>query len=283
MDIVKTIAQVREVVRKARSEGKTVGFVPTMGAIHRGHVSLMEAAVSKCDFVVVSIFVNPTQFGPGEDLDKYPRDIKADAEKCRAADVDLIFAPEASEMYPDKLISWVEVEKLTDKLCGRSRQGHFKGVTTVCAKLFNIVLPDIAFFGQKDAQQAIVIKRMVKDLNMPLVIEVCPTVREKNGLAVSSRNQYLSEDEKKQAALIYQSLQKCDQLVKKGETNSEKLVEAMIGKLAESPCIRVEYINIVDIDTVADIARVSDQALVAIAVKLGNTRLIDNIILDTTG
>ena len=283
MDIVKTIAQVREVVRKARSDGKTIGFVPTMGALHLGHVSLMEAAVSKCDFVVVSIFVNPTQFGPGEDLDKYPRDIEANAEKCRAADVDLIFAPEASEMYPDKLISWVEVEKLTDKLCGRSRQGHFKGVTTVCAKLFNIVLPDIAFFGQKDAQQAIVIKRMVKDLNMPLAIEVCPTVREKNGLAVSSRNQYLSEDEKEQAALIYQSLQKCEQLVKEGETNSEKLVEAMVGKLAESSCIRVEYINIVDIDTVADIALVSGQALAAIAVKLGGTRLIDNIILDTTG
>ncbi|MCK5564310.1 MAG: pantoate--beta-alanine ligase [Planctomycetes bacterium] len=283
MDIVKTIAQVREVVRKARGDGKTIGFVPTMGALHGGHVSLMEAAGNKCDFVVVSIFVNPTQFGPGEDLDKYPRDIEADAEKCRAADVDLIFAPEAGEMYPDKLISWVEVEKLTDKLCGRSREGHFKGVTTVCAKLFNIVLPDIAFFGQKDAQQAIVIKRMVTDLNMPLVIKVCPTAREQSGLAISSRNQYLSEDEKKQAALIYASLQKCEQLVKEGETNSEKLIEAMIGKLAESPCIIVEYINIVDSDTVADIARVSGQALAAIAVKLGNTRLIDNIILDTTG
>ena len=282
MDIVKTIDQVRSAVRKARGDGKVIGFVPTMGALHRGHVSLMEAASSKCDFVVVSIFVNPTQFGPSEDLDKYPRDMEADAEKCRQVGVDLIFAPEVSEMYPDKLIGWVEVEKLTDNLCGRSREGHFKGVTTVCAKLFNIVLPDIAFFGQKDAQQAIVIKRMVKDLNMSLSIEVCPTVREENGLAISSRNQYLSEDEKKQAALIYASLQKCEQLVKEGITNSEKLVEAIIGKLAESPCIKIEYISIVNINTIADVAQVDGRVLVVMAVKLGNTRLIDNIILDTT-
>jgi pantoate--beta-alanine ligase len=282
MDIVKTIDQVRPAVGKARGDGKTIGFVPTMGALHQAHVSLMEAAANKCDFVVVSIFVNPTQFGPSEDLDKYPRDIEGDAENCRAAGVDLIFAPEVGEMYPDKLISWVEVEKLTDKLCGRSRQGHFKGVTTVCAKLFNIVWPDVAFFGQKDAQQVIVIKRMVKDLNMPLAIEVCPTVREQSGLAVSSRNQYLSEDEKKQAALIYASLRKCEKLAKDGVTNSEKLIEAMIGKLAESPCIKVEYINIVDINTVEDVAQVTGQVLVAMAVKLGNTRLIDNIILDTT-
>ena len=282
MDVVKTIDQVRSAVGKARSEGKTIGFVPTMGALHRGHVSLMEGAQNKCDFVVVSIFVNPTQFGPGEDLDKYPRDIESDAEKCKQAGVDLIFAPEVSEMCPKKLISWVEVEELTDKLCGRSREGHFRGVTTVCAKLFNIVLPDIAFFGQKDAQQAIVIKRMVKDLNMPLAIEGCPTVREESGLAVSSRNQYLSKDEKEQAALVYASLQKCEQLAKEGETNSEKLIEAMICKLVESPSIKIEYINIVDINTVADVARITGQALVAVAVKIGNTRLIDNIILDTT-
>lgn len=282
MDVVKTIDQVRAAVRKARGAGKTIGFVPTMGALHQGHVSLMEAAKNKCDVVVVSIFVNPTQFGAGEDLDKYPRDIEGDAEKCRQAGVDFIFAPQVSEMYPDKLISWVEVEKLTDNLCGRSREGHFRGVTTVCAKLFNIVLPDIAFFGQKDAQQAIVIKRMVADLNMPLAIEVCPTIREKSGLAISSRNQYLSEDEKKEAALIYASLQKCEQLAKEGADNSEKLIEAMLEKLAESSNICIEYIKIVDINTVADVNMVSGPVLVAIAVKLGRTRLIDNIILDTT-
>lgn len=281
MEILKTINEVRTAVGKARSEDKTIGFVPTMGSLHRGHVSLIEAAKNKCDFVVVSIFVNPTQFGPSEDMDKYPRDMAGDSEKCRQAGVDIIFAPELSEMYPDKLISWVDVEKLTDRLCGQSRAGHFRGVTTVCAKLFNIVLPEIAFFGQKDAQQSIVIKRMVKDLNMPLSIEVCPTVREKSGLAISSRNQYLSDDEKKDAALVYASLQKCEDLVREGVTNSEQLIEAMIVKLAESPCIVVEYINIVDIESIEDVADVTEQALVAVAVRLGNTRLIDNIILDT--
>ena len=282
MDILKTIDQVREAVQNARAESKKIGFVPTMGALHQGHVSLMETAKAKCDFVIVSIFVNPTQFGPGEDLDKYPRNLEGDAEKCQQAGVDVIFAPEVCQMYPDKLISWVEVEGPTANLCGRSRQGHFRGVTTVCAKLFNIVLPDIAFFGQKDAQQTIVIKRMVKDLNIPLTIEVCPTIREKSGLAISSRNKYLSQDEKEQAALIYASLRKCEQLVKEGATSSEKLIEAIIAKLAESPCIKVEYISIVDTDTVEDVNRITEHALVAIAVKLGNTRLIDNIILDIT-
>jgi len=192
MEIAKTIESVRSLVKAARSRGKKIGFVPTMGALHIGHISLIEAAVKTCDFVVVSIFVNPTQFGPGEDLEKYPRPIDADLEICRKGGVNVVFAPTAEQMYPAENLTWVDVEKLTEPLCGQSRPWHFRGVTTVCAKLFNIVAPDIAFFGQKDAQQAIVIKRMAADLNMPLEIVICPTIRQPDGLAVSSRNQYLT-------------------------------------------------------------------------------------------
>jgi len=280
MDIVKTIDQLRSAVQKGRAEGKSIGFVPTMGALHRGHVSLIEAAVKKCDLVIVSIFVNPTQFGPNEDLDKYPRDLEGDARICEQAGVDVIFAPDVNEMYPDKIITWVEVEGLTENLCGKSRPGHFKGVTTVCAKLFNIVCPDTAFFGQKDAQQAIVIKRMVKDLNMPLQIEVCPTMREESGLAISSRNQYLSGSEKKEAALLYAALQKCEQMAGEGIVDCGELTDAMRGVLSESPNIDIEYISIVDTETLKNLDRITSQALVAMAAKIGMTRLIDNIIVD---
>ena len=187
MDVAKTIADIRKCVATARAAGKTVGLVPTMGALHVGHVSLIEAARSRCDYVVVSIFVNPTQFGPGEDFEKYPRPEEEDFATCARHGVDAVFAPGASEMYPRENLSWVSVEKLTAPLCGRSRPGHFRGVTTVCTKLFNIVGCDVAFFGQKDAQQAVVIQRMVADLKVPLEIVVCPTVREPDGLAVSSR------------------------------------------------------------------------------------------------
>ena len=281
MDIVKTINQLRLAVQKGRAEGKTIGLVPTMGALHRGHASLIEAAVKKCDFVIVSIFVNPTQFGPNEDLDKYPRDLEGDAKICEQAGADIIFTPDVNEMYPDKIITWVEVEDLTDNLCGKSRPGHFKGVTTVCAKLFNVVCPDTAFFGQKDAQQAVVIKRMVKDLNMPLKIEICPTVREESGLAISSRNQYLSESEKKEAELLYAALEKCEEMVGKGVSNRGKLVDAMREMLAKSPNLNVEYISIVDMETLKDIDNITSGSLVAMAVKIGATRLIDNIIVDT--
>ncbi|MBN1456258.1 MAG: pantoate--beta-alanine ligase [Sedimentisphaerales bacterium] len=281
MDIVKTIDLLRSAVQKGRAEGKSIGFVPTMGALHKGHVSLIETAIKKCDVVVVSIFVNPTQFGPNEDLDKYPRDLEGDAKICEQAGADIIFAPDVNEMYPDKIITWVEVEGLTNNLCGKFRPGHFKGVTTVCAKLFNIVCPDTAFFGQKDVQQAIVIKRMVKDLNMPLEIKVCPTMREESGLAISSRNQYLSESEKKEAALIYAALGKCEGMVGEGVSDCSKLTDAMRGVLGKSPNINVEYISIVDIETLEDIDNITSKALVAMAVKIGATRLIDNIIVDT--
>jgi pantoate--beta-alanine ligase len=280
MELAETIESVQRLVKAARGAGKRIGFVPTMGALHVAHVSLIEAAAKDCDFVVVSIFVNPTQFGPGEDFEKYPRPIEADLEICRKAGVDVVFAPTAREMYPAESLAWVNVEKLTEPLCGRSRPGHFRGVTTVCAKLFNIVAPDVAYFGQKDAQQAIVIKRMVADLNMPLEIVVCPTVREANGLAVSSRNQYLSEQQKKDAASLYRSLQECRRMIDGGVTDARRIVDEMRKVLQEVPSIQIEYVSIVDAETLESIETVAGKVLVAVAVRVGATRLIDNILLD---
>ena len=280
MKVAKTIESVRNLVKAARSKGKIIGFVPTMGALHIGHISLIEAAVKKCDFVVVSIFVNPTQFGLGEDFEKYPRPLKADLEICRKAGVDVVFAPATKQMYPQENFTWVNVEKLTEQLCGRFRPGHFGGVTTVCAKLFNIVAPDIAFFGQKDAQQAIVIKRMVTDLNMPLEIVVCPTVRQADGLAVSSRNQYLTRQQKKNAPLIYKSLQKCQKLIEDGVADSKTIINQMRKILQQTPSIKIEYISIVDADTLQELKKITGKVLTAVAVKIGSTRLIDNIVVD---
>jgi pantoate--beta-alanine ligase len=280
MEVAKTIDEVRSLVKAARSEGGKIGLVPTMGALHIGHVSLIEAAVKECDFVVVSIFVNPTQFGPGEDFEKYPRPLEADLEICRKARVEVVFAPEPQHIYPAKNVTWVTVEKLTDPLCGRSRPGHFRGVTTVCAKLFNIVAPDAAYFGQKDAQQAIVIKRMVADLNMPLEIVVCPTVREPNGLAISSRNQYLSARQKKDAANIYKSLQTCRRLIDAGTTETRKIIAEMQKILQQIPFGQIEYISIVDAETLESIEKVAGKILAAVAVKISPARLIDNILVD---
>jgi pantoate--beta-alanine ligase len=280
MKVAKTIESVRNLVKAARSKGKIIGFVPTMGALHIGHISLIEAAAKKCDFVVVSIFVNPTQFGPGEDFEKYPRPLKADLEICRKAGVDVVFAPSPQQMYPGENLTWVNVEKLTEQLCGQFRQGHFRGVATVCAKLFNVVALDIAFFGQKDAQQAIVIKQMVADLNMPLEIVVCPTVRQADGLAVSSRNQYLTEQEKKDATLIYKSLQKCQKLIEDGVIDSKTIINQMRKIIQQAPSIKIEYISIVDADTLQELKKITGKVLTVVAVKIGSTRLIDNILLD---
>ncbi len=281
MEVAKTIELIRSLVETARSGGKKVGLVPTMGALHVGHISLIEAAVEKCDFVVVSIFVNPTQFVPGEDFEKYPRPLEADLEICKKAGVDVIFAPTPEQMYPAENITWVSVEKLTEFLCGRFRPGHFRGVTTVCTKLFNIVAPDIAYFGQKDAQQAIVIRRMAADLNMPLEIVICPTVREPNGLAVSSRNKYLTGRQKKDAANIYKSLQKCRQMIDAGVTETTEIITEMSKILQQVPSIEIEYISIVDAETLRNIDRIAGKALAAVAVKIGPARLIDNILVDT--
>jgi len=280
MQIARTIDSVRKAVKKARSEGRTIGLVPTMGALHQGHISLIKAATQRCDFVVVSIFVNPAQFGPGEDLDKYPKDLEADSAICQNAGVQLIFAPEDKQMYPDKNLTWVTVDKLSENLCGRFRPGHFRAVATVCAKLFNIVCADKAFFGQKDAQQAILIKRMVTDLNMDLDIVICPTVREDSGLALSSRNKYLSPEEKKDARLLYSSLKICEKMADQGVRDSQKLTQAIRQEIARSTRIQIEYVSITDARKLQDIERIDRSTLVSLAVKIGTTRLIDNILLD---
>ena len=277
MKLCKTINEIKQAVTAARSKGQAIGFVPTMGALHVGHETLIKQAAAQCGFVVVSIFVNPTQFEPGSDYNAYPRTLDADMELCQRAGASAVFAPNASEMYPQEVITWVNVEKLTDGLCGQYRPGHFKGVTTVCAKLFNIVLPDKAYFGQKDAQQLAVIKRMVTDLNMPLEIVGCATVREESGLAMSSRNKYLTDAEKKEAALIYASLQLCEVLFEAGETDSKTLIAEMRKLLANGPNINVQYIEIVDTQTLQPLDKITGRALVAIAAHLGKARLIDNI------
>ncbi|NIP28776.1 MAG: pantoate--beta-alanine ligase [Phycisphaerae bacterium] len=280
MEITKTIGSVRMLVKAARSEGRKVGFVPTMGALHVGHISLIEAAVTECDCVVVSIFVNPTQFGPGEDFEKYPRPLEADLDICRKCGVDAVFVPTPEQMYPTENITWVNVEKLTETLCGASRPGHFRGVATVCAKLFNIVGADVAYFGQKDAQQAVVIKRMVADLNIPVDIVVCPTVREESGLAVSSRNKYLTEEQKKDATLIYKSLQNCREMIEAGTTDIGTITTDMRKILSQAPSIQIEYVSIVDAESLQKLDKIIGKVLAAVAVRIGPARLIDNIVVD---
>jgi len=280
MQIARTIAEIKAFVARARAAGKTVGFVPTMGALHIGHASLIEAAAKRCDYVVVSIFVNPTQFGPGEDFERYPRPFEKDVEMCGKHGAHAIFAPSPTEMYPRQNLTWVLVDKLTEPLCGRSRPGHFRGVTTVCTKLFNIVGADVAFFGQKDAQQVAVIRRMVADLNMPIEIVVCPTVREPDGLAISSRNQYLGPQERRLAPVIYRALRRCAELVDSGELDVSRIIEAMQTVLREVPALQVEYVSLADAESLEAIDRVNGRVLAAIAARLGSTRLIDNIVVD---
>jgi pantoate--beta-alanine ligase len=280
MNIVKTIDEIREQVQQARQRGLTIGFVPTMGALHVGHRSLIEMARRQCSFVAVSIYVNPTQFGPAEDFSRYPRNLSADAAMCEDAGADVIFAPDDSVLYPTPQRAWVTVEKLTDNLCGRFRPGHFRGVATVCAKFFNIVGADMAFFGQKDAQQVAVIRRMVADLNLPLQIVTCPTVREPDGLAMSSRNQYLSAEQRRQAVYLSSALRECKRLFTAGQRDTFALIAAMREILSQGILLQPEYIQIVDTDSLEDIERIDKSALAAMAVRCGQTRLIDNCILD---
>jgi pantoate--beta-alanine ligase len=279
MKIVEKILEVRKLVSAAKAAGKTIGLVPTMGALHEGHFSLIKIAKQQTGFVVVSIFVNPTQFGPTEDIDKYPRTLDADSAGCKKNGADVIFAPTADEIYPQKNLAWVNVEKLDQPLCGKNRPGHFRGVATVCTKLFNIVQPDTAFFGQKDAQQSIIIQRMVADLNMPLKIVVCPTVREKDGLAMSSRNRYLNPDERKDAALLYASLQEAEILIGTGLRDSKKIIAEMEKIINLSRRTKIDYISIVNAQTLEEIEQVKGRFLIAIAVKIGQARLIDNIVI----
>jgi pantoate--beta-alanine ligase len=278
MEIVHTIADVRLQVRQWQSTGLSVAFVPTMGNLHAGHISLVEAARQHADRVVASIFVNPTQFGPNEDFDAYPRTLDADAGQLRNAHCDLLFAPSVDEMYPDKNLTWVDVDALGDHLCGASRPGHFRGVTTVVSKLFNIVGPDIACFGEKDFQQLAVIRRMVKDLFMPVQIIGVPTLREPSGLAMSSRNGYLSAEEKQQAAHINKVLQALSAAIEAGDSNYRAL-ESKHSQTLETLGFKVDYLNIANADTLAPATSPDRHLVIAVAAKLGVTRLIDNVTL----
>lgn len=279
MKIRTTVEDMRAASRVARFGGLRLGFVPTMGALHEGHLSLVRAAKAHCDAVVVSIFVNPLQFGPSEDLARYPRSFERDCELLRNEDVDFVFAPTVEEMYPEKPITYVTVEGLSEKLCGRSRPGHFRGVSTVVAKLFQIVQPDLAFFGQKDAAQAAIIRRMMRDLNVPVEIIVCPIVREPDGLAMSSRNTYLNPQERNSALVLYRALQEVRSKFEQRERNSVALIEAGKKLLGQEPGARLDYLEIVDPDTLEPVTEITRTALVAIAAFVGSTRLIDNVLL----
>jgi pantoate--beta-alanine ligase len=265
--------------REGRREGKRLGFVPTMGALHQGHLSLVRTARAQSDVVAVSIFVNPKQFGPNEHFAKYPRSLESDSAMLAAEKIDYLFQPSVEEMYPPGATAWVKAEGISDRLEGRSRPGHFLGVTTVVAKLFNIVQPDLAFFGQKDAAQAAIIRKMVRDLNFDVAIVVCPTVREPDGLALSSRNVYLSAAERKQAAVLYRALMRVQMLADQGEGDSARLAAAGKQVVADEPSVRLDYFEIVSPDTLEAVANTSEEALVAIAAHVGSTRLIDNIVL----
>lgn len=279
MKIVSTIKEVREQVSTWKKEGNTIGFVPTMGYLHEGHMSLIDAA-GENDKVVVSIFVNPMQFGPNEDLASYPRDLEHDAKMCEEHGVDLIFHPTPEEMYGENFNSYVDMNVLTQELCGLSRPVHFRGVCTVVTKLFNIVAPDKAYFGQKDAQQLAIIKRMVKDLNMPLAVVGCPIVREEDGLAKSSRNTYLSGEERKAALVLSRSIFLGRELVEKGETDCRKIIAAMTEEIEKEPLARIDYVKIVDLETMQQVAEIKGGILTAIAVYIGKTRLIDNFMFE---
>jgi len=279
MEIITGIDQMKKKVRELKSEGKTIGFVPTMGFLHEGHLSLVRESMRRADVTVISIFVNPTQFGPGEDLKDYPRDLKRDSELLKKEGVDYLFIPEADEMYPEGYKTYVEVRDLQHKLCGRSRPVHFRGVCTVVLKLFNIVNPDISFFGQKDAQQAIIITRMVQELNLDVEVEVLPTVREKDGLALSSRNIYLNAKERRAALVLSRSLREAQSMVEKGERKAAAILSRMKEIISNEPLARIDYVEIVDMEELDPLVRIEKEALAALAVFVGKARLIDNAIL----
>ncbi len=278
MKIVDGIARMSTLAKMYKKEGKSIGFVPTMGYLHEGHLSLVRAAKKHTDVVVMSIFVNPIQFGPKEDFKKYPRDPNRDEALAREAGVDVLFCPTVGEMYPDGYATYVNVERLTDRLCGASRPGHFRGVATVVAKFFGIVRPDVAYFGQKDAQQSVVVKQMVRDLNMGVEIKVMPIIREKDGLAMSSRNVYLSEAERADALVLNRALVKAESLIAGGERDAGCVAKVMKEMISEKPGVRIDYISIVDAQGLSDVKTISGQVLIAVAAIVGKTRLIDNII-----
>jgi pantoate--beta-alanine ligase len=283
MLIFTSAAEVTAVSKEARRAGRRIGFVPTMGALHEGHLSLVRTARSQSDIVLASVFVNPRQFGPNEDFSRYPRDPERDSALLAAEKTDYLFMPAVEEMYPPGASTWVTVEGITDKLDGRSRTGHFRGVTSVVAKLFNIVQPDLAFFGQKDAAQVAIVNKMVQDLNFDVRIVVCPIVREPDGLAMSSRNAYLTPEQRKQAAVLSRALMRVQSLVDRGEASSARLLVAGTQVMAEEPAVKLDYFEIVNRETLDPVSDVSRGALVAVAAYVGSTRLIDNIVVSGKG
>jgi len=281
MEIINDIQGIREAVKSAKEQKKSVGFVPTMGFLHEGHLGLIKKAKEENDLVIVSIFVNPTQFGPGEDLESYPRDIERDSKLSQSAGADIIFHPSVEEMYPSGFNTFVELEGgITKKLCGASRPGHFKGVTTVVSKLFNIVSPHKAYFGQKDAQQVAVIEQMVRDLNFDVKIIPCPIVREKDGLAMSSRNTYLNREERQGALILSKSLFMAETMIKDGEKDSSKIKEFITEKINSEKLANIDYVEVVDAKTLNNIDKLQGDILIALAVRFGKTRLIDNVRLN---
>lgn len=279
MRTITKAGEMHEAVREEKSHSKNIGFVPTMGFLHEGHLSLVRESMQRADVTVVSIFINPTQFGPREDFKEYPRDINRDTEILKREGVDYLFLPDNKEIYPEGYKTYVEVHDLQDKLCGRSRPGHFRGVCTVVLKLFNVVNPDIAFFGQKDAQQAIILKKMAQDLNLGVKIEIIPIVREDDGLALSSRNVYLSQEERRAALVLSKSLEEAHQVVKNGEGDSGRIISRMKEMIAKEPLLRIDYVEIVDMENLEPVKKIEKQALAALAVFIGKVRLIDNAIL----
>jgi pantoate--beta-alanine ligase len=277
--VVAEVAALRQAVRGARSRGMTIGLVPTMGALHAGHLALVEAARRQTDFVVVSIFVNPTQFGPHEDFERYPRPLEQDLARCAAAGVDLVFTPSPAVMYPPGYHTFVEVTGLQDVLCGPSRPGHFRGVATVVLKLFNQVQPDRAYFGQKDAQQVRLVRQLARDLDVPVEVVTVPTVREPDGLALSSRNHYLDADQRRHAPVLYHALQEARARVAAGERDAAVVRKLLVERIAATPGAALDYAAVVDADTLAPVERLTGPTLLALAVKFGDTRLIDNLVI----
>ena len=278
MLVVNTITKLRQTLAAQRQAGRTIGLVPTMGCLHEGHLALVKRARSEADFTVVSIFVNPTQFGPNEDFSKYPRTFEADCEACDKASVDLIFAPSVEEFYPKNANTWVDVEKVTTSLCGAFRPGHFRGVSTVVAMLFNVIQPTCAVFGRKDLQQCVVIKQMVHDLHIPVKVIIDETVREPSGLAMSSRNRYLTPEELQKATAIPAACKVAQELVKNGETNPILVEKAAIKRLTQDASLRIQYLKVVHRETLSEVTKIiPGECALALACYLGNTRLIDNV------
>jgi pantoate--beta-alanine ligase len=275
--VVERIAAVRAAVAEARRRGRTVGLVPTMGALHEGHASLIRAARAESGFVVVSIFVNPTQFGPNEDFHRYPRPLEHDLDVCAREGTDLVFHPSVEGMYAPGFRTFAEVTELQDGLCGASRPGHFRGVVTVVLKLFHIVAPDVAYFGQKDAQQARIIQQMVRDLDVPVTVRVCPIVREPDGLALSSRNRYLDAEQRRQAVVLVQALEEARRRIEQGERDGAALQQGLAERIARTPGAVLDYAAVVDADSLRPLERLRGEVLLAVAVKFGATRLIDNL------